>query len=286
MLMTNNSNQKHILELNNKLKIVTEALEQSREQKLAFELLDKKINQMFDSWSMAHGLGGRVNKLRNDINHNNLENINKEIEELPYSYNDMIISDKRHLLKNYSTSFTYFKFPLRDIEDSNKISQTAMVTCEFGPGYLTLKTGESYLTEYRMHTALDIQDKTDNRIFASADGYVYLTGWNEFLGNFILLHHKINNQSYLTLYGHLKNVYVKKDDIIDSNTIIGQMGDTGSKKTGIHVHWGLYIWINNGYYAINPVKNSTYNTNICNTECPNEVRYFIDNHTTVRNANF
>ena len=51
----------------------------------------------------------------------------------------------------------------------------------------------------------------------------------------------------MTLYGHLKAVFVKPNQIIEVSQTIGLMGNTGMV-TGKHLHYDI---IKNGYY-LNP----------------------------------
>ena len=79
-------------------------------------------------------------------------------------------------------------------------------------------------------------------------------------GNSVLLLHKIDGKSYVTLYAHLANgsIKVKKGQKVQAGHPLGKMGSTGAS-TGKHLHWELQkgrslVWSANGKIYIEPVK--------------------------------
>lgn len=113
-----------------------------------------------------------------------------------------------------------------------------------------LLNGENQITNgYRVnvHEALDIVKKwyqTDT-IIAHSDGVVIMmqtgiphapgsTG-NRSYGNFVKIKHK---DGYYTLYAHLKEVYVKKGQIVTKGQKLGYMGETGNAY-GVHLHFEI-----------------------------------------------
>ena len=52
-------------------------------------------------------------------------------------------------------------------------------------------------------------------------------------GNYVLIEHE---NGMFSRYAHLKDVYCKVGEIVDENTTIGYMGDTG-KAYGVHLHF-------------------------------------------------
>lgn len=72
----------------------------------------------------------------------------------------------------------------------------------------------------------------------SNNGYLGNT-CNGGYGNYIIVRHNINGQTYDTLYAHLKSVNVSVGQSVSQGTQIGVMGNSGSS-TGQHLHFELY----------------------------------------------
>jgi murein DD-endopeptidase MepM/ murein hydrolase activator NlpD len=92
------------------------------------------------------------------------------------------------------------------------------------------------------HYALDMQIRGGAPIYAAADGVVIRadTGWNGGYGNVIEIDH---GNGLVTLYGHNKELYVKKGDKVTRGQQISFMGNTGRVHgpTGIHVHFEVRV---------------------------------------------
>ncbi|HHI02784.1 MAG TPA: M23 family metallopeptidase [candidate division Zixibacteria bacterium] len=98
----------------------------------------------------------------------------------------------------------------------------------------------------RFHAGIDIANKIGTPIYATADGVVRTTGRGEDLGKYIVINHGFG---YMTKYGHLDGIKVKRGQKIRRGDIIGLMGSTGYS-TGPHLHYEV---IKNNK-KINPVK--------------------------------
>lgn len=83
------------------------------------------------------------------------------------------------------------------------------------------------------HKGLDLSAKRGVPIMVTADGMVIDTGNDRFLGNFVVVRH---DARYTTLYGHLLQIHVKKDQMVKRGQVIGTMGNTGIS-TGYHLHY-------------------------------------------------
>ena len=96
-----------------------------------------------------------------------------------------------------------------------------------------------------VHEAVDVVKKWYQQapVIAHSSGEVVLvqtgkahnpgsTG-NESYGNFVKIKHE---DGYYTLYAHLREVYVKKGDLVTQGQQIGYMGDTGNAY-GVHLHF-------------------------------------------------
>ena len=116
----------------------------------------------------------------------------------------------------------------------NKLKTSSKYGYRIHPIYHTLK----------FHAGIDMTTTTTDTIVVSADGVIEQVGYQSGLGNYIVVRHKFG---FMTLYGHLKEVFVKPSQIIGVAQTIGLMGNTGMV-TGKHLH---YTIIKNGYY-LNP----------------------------------
>lgn len=91
------------------------------------------------------------------------------------------------------------------------------------------------LSAKKRHLGIDISDKINNPIFASADGYILYCG-NDFSGFGKLIIIKSSKWSFF--YAHLNNIYVKEKQIIKKGDIIGSVGNTG-RSTNPHLHFEI-----------------------------------------------
>lgn len=116
------------------------------------------------------------------------------------------------------------------------------------PGYVTSNYGWRYaiysggrlISSTGMHEGIDLSNGLgrNNPIYSVANGKVVATWYDQWGGNQITIHHKINGTTYSSSYAHLSKILVKKGDIVTKDTVIGMMGDTGSA-TGPHLHLAI-----------------------------------------------
>ena len=95
--------------------------------------------------------------------------------------------------------------------------------------------------QLKFHAGIDMTTTTTDTIVVSADGVVEQVGYQSGLGNYIVVRHQFG---FMTLYGHLKAIFVKPKQVIVVTQSIGLMGNTGMV-TGKHLHYAI---IKNGYY--------------------------------------
>jgi|GEM_PF-2957509 len=90
------------------------------------------------------------------------------------------------------------------------------------------------------HRGIDFAGKNREPIKAPSSGKIILTGKEKegfhAQGNCIFIDH---GQGLISTYYHLSKIKVKKDEFVDQNQIIGEIGSTGIS-TGPHLHFGLY----------------------------------------------
>lgn len=96
---------------------------------------------------------------------------------------------------------------------------------------------------YKGHTGMDIAGcGKGSNIYASAAGTVVTVKWGKTgYGNHIIINHGDGVQ---TLYAHLNDIYVTKNQYVNQGDVIGAMGRTGNA-TGVHLHFEIRI---NGQY--------------------------------------
>lgn len=86
------------------------------------------------------------------------------------------------------------------------------------------------------HGGVDIYNITDNdTIYSTAAGRVVKSSYHHEYGNYIIIKHK---SGFSTLYGHLKENFVKRNKVVGVGTPIGIMGETG-RATGKHLHYEI-----------------------------------------------
>ena len=104
-------------------------------------------------------------------------------------------------------------------------------------GYITSTYGkrqDPFNGKGVFHTGMDISAPYGTPVRATADGFVSMTGWDAGLGNCVKILHGRNGFS--TIYGHLKEYFVRPGQPVQRGELIGFVGSTG-RTTGPHVHY-------------------------------------------------
>lgn len=86
------------------------------------------------------------------------------------------------------------------------------------------------------HGGMDMACASGSNIYASLDGRVSFTGYNDTYGNYVIITH---HSGYKSLYAHMSSISCKKGQYVYTNTIIGKVGSTGMS-TGPHLHFAVY----------------------------------------------
>ncbi len=92
---------------------------------------------------------------------------------------------------------------------------------------------------YKFHDGLDLGG--NKQVYSTAAGKVAAIGYNHStMGNYIYIHHLVNNKYYTSVYLHLKSgsINVRVGDIVSKNTVLATMGSTGLS-TGNHLHLSI-----------------------------------------------
>ena len=86
------------------------------------------------------------------------------------------------------------------------------------------------------HTGIDIAGNKGDTVISSAPGIVTKVGYDDVNGHYLTVKH---NDKFSTSYAHLSLVSVIEGENIDTNTKIGEIGDSGVS-TGAHLHFCIY----------------------------------------------
>lgn len=99
------------------------------------------------------------------------------------------------------------------------------------------------------HKGIDFSGSYNRTVYSACDGVVEVAGWDSTgFGNYIRVRDNTNKNKKF-YYGHLSKFNVKVGDVVNRNTVLGIMGNTG-KSDGVHLHFEIR---ENGV-AINPAS--------------------------------
>lgn len=130
------------------------------------------------------------------------------------------------------------------VKASRKTTNTAPVSQASSIGFQFMRPTKGVLTQgfHRKHYALDIGNKLNTPIYASAAGSVIKSadGWNYGYGKYVVVDH---GNGVETLYGHMNQRKVRVGDTVKTGQLVGLMGNTGNVfgPTGIHLHFEVRI---------------------------------------------
>jgi len=104
---------------------------------------------------------------------------------------------------------------------------------------ITNKDGTPY---HHFHNGCDFGAPTGEKIKPCAKGQVIEVNYKNRNGNYIRIRHE---NGWVSTYCHLHKVYVEPYVIVDINTEVGEVGDTGVS-TAPHLHFTMYTnWTGN-----------------------------------------
>lgn len=87
------------------------------------------------------------------------------------------------------------------------------------------------------HAGIDIGANFNDPVYATADGTVTESGYDRYLGHYILIDH---GSGLKTRYMHLNKRYVEQGDQVKKGETIGLIGSTG-RSTGPHLHYEVWV---------------------------------------------
>ena len=89
------------------------------------------------------------------------------------------------------------------------------------------------------HSGTDIAAPAGTPVLATADGVVALVHPNMFFtGKTVMIDH---GHGLMSVYGHMREILVKKGDVVRRGQPIGKVGSSG-RATGAHLHWGISLF--------------------------------------------
>jgi len=88
----------------------------------------------------------------------------------------------------------------------------------------------------KFHAGMDFSATVGSDVFATGNGVIIQTGWQQGYGNTIKLKH---GYGYETVYAHLSKIRVRNGAKVTRGEIIGEVGNTG-KSTGPHLHYEVH----------------------------------------------
>jgi murein DD-endopeptidase MepM/ murein hydrolase activator NlpD len=88
----------------------------------------------------------------------------------------------------------------------------------------------------QFHSGLDIRGSTGTPIRAAMSGRVSQTGYDNTLGNYVVISH---HSGYRTLYAHMSVIRTRTGAYVAQGERIGDVGSTGWS-TGPHLHFTVY----------------------------------------------
>ncbi|RMF59954.1 MAG: M23 family metallopeptidase, partial [Calditrichaeota bacterium] len=102
--------------------------------------------------------------------------------------------------------------------------------------YLSSSFGNRFhpiLHKNHFHKGVDLATNKGTPVYATADGYVTFAGLNGGFGRMVEINHKYG---FVTYYGHLNKIYVRKGQFVKRGEKIGEVGKTGLA-TNTHLHY-------------------------------------------------
>lgn len=131
------------------------------------------------------------------------------------------------------------------VDDTNKVALKQVESPDLGNGPVTFvwPTDAKNITQgySSRHTGLDISDSKMEPIYASAGGFVEVSGFQaNGYGNTVIINH---GNGYKTRYAHASELYVQAGDYVEQGQKIAKQGRTGRVRgvTGIHLHFEIML---------------------------------------------
>lgn len=102
-----------------------------------------------------------------------------------------------------------------------------------------------------IHNGIDIGASYGDPIYAAASGTVWIAGWSDSAGNWVVINH---GGGVLSVYMHASALYVSSGQYVSAGQTIAAVGNTGYS-FGAHLHFGIMVGSSGGYdgYWVDPL---------------------------------
>lgn len=87
------------------------------------------------------------------------------------------------------------------------------------------------------HSGVDFRSPLGTPVRAAGRGRVAAAADFYYLGRTVILDH---GDGLFTLYGHLRKLHCREDQLLEPGDVLGEVGSTG-RSTGPHLHWGVQL---------------------------------------------
>jgi len=168
----------------------------------------------------------------NEILNSNIQTINKNdflrINKVERALNESKI---KKLTTNISLE-KYFKGQFNQLANSKVSSYFSEERSYY------FSDSKDEIIDIQLHWGYDLSSTRNADVFPINSGkVVYVDNSLGIYGSVVIIDHGLG---FYSLYSHLNNIYVKKDEIVNKNTLIGLTGTTGMA-FGDHLHLGIYL---------------------------------------------
>jgi murein DD-endopeptidase MepM/ murein hydrolase activator NlpD len=133
---------------------------------------------------------------------------------------------------------------------SSVLSEVPNIWPVRGASHISMYYGQNenpFNGQWYINKGVDISTyRSGDPVLATADGTVSVIGFDESMGNYIVIQH---NHGFFTRYGHLMAFRVEKGQKVQQGQIIALLGNTGLT-SGPYLHYEVHV----GTGVIDPVK--------------------------------
>ncbi len=79
----------------------------------------------------------------------------------------------------------------------------------------------------RIHKGIDLMADVGETVLAAKSGIVISATQNQGMGKYVIIRHAAN---FISIYGHLSEILVQRNDRVSQSQIIGRVGKTGNAR--------------------------------------------------------
>lgn len=220
-----------------------------------------------------------------------LEDQQKELEDLKAEQEaqqadlEALLEEKAEHIRSLNDSIAYTEEVIAELEDSIRREEQALAEIKAamqqsqqqaasgGGGYVPNVSGSSrpaygawnwpsdyttltdtfgyYAWRGGLHNGIDIAAPHGSAIYAAASGTVWIAGWSNSAGNWVVIDH---GGGVLSVYMHASALYVSSGQYVSAGQCIAAVGNTGYS-FGAHLHFGIMVGSSGGYdgYWVDPL---------------------------------